>query len=154
MMDDEGSIPRERLFALFDRRHPEDGRHVYSEETIKDLVPLVLLAAGVPPNEETPPELISVMNEFAVKAKVQPSMSPAEVQACFNHYYAEHPPPPRFLKELRGLLRGQLKLPKVDMKAKNIARAFAQFQDAVHVSAAPIRQKQLWDETPESEEES
>lgn len=109
----------------------------------------MLLALREPPGPGTPPELIAVMNEFAVKAGVDSSMNSEEVQACFHRYYAEHPPNPRLLKELRGLLRGQVKAPKVDFKAKNIARAFAQFQDAVHVSSTPIRQKQLWDETPE-----
>ena len=152
LMDD-GSIDEERLFALFDRRHP-DGRHLYSAEEIKDIIPLALLALDKGPGTgETPPELIAVMNEFAVKARIEPAMSPEEVQACFHRYYADHPANPRLLKELRGLLRGQVKAPKVDFKAKNVGRAFTQFQDAVHVSSTPIRQKSLWDETPEPEPE-
>lgn len=91
MVSEKAMADATAMLAVFDKQN-DDGSYAYTDEEVRDFLPMLLLGAGNVQAEQLTEEVADLLGEFAKKAGLTPGESAEAVSAKVAGYYADHPP--------------------------------------------------------------
>ena len=102
VLSDEDDEFCQKLLALFEEQDA-NGDYVHPDEDVRQVLPALLLGAGVPPSRFTHGPIKGLLAEFRQKMKLPSEVSDQDFLIAARRYYRKYPPDKALLEKLRGL---------------------------------------------------
>jgi hypothetical protein len=93
----------EKILALFEEQD-EQGEYIHSDESVRSVLPALLLGAGVMPSVFTHGPVKGLFAEFRQKMKLPDEVSDQDYLIASRRYYRKYPPDKQLMEKLRESL--------------------------------------------------